>query len=1023
MEETGKYSILVVDDEVVNVEVLTNILTPAYTVYTAGDGKSALEKAEKHLRDVILLDVVMPEMDGYAVLFALKNAAKTRNNPVIFATALSDPGDEQKGLDMGAEDYITKPFSPTIVRRRIEKQIMMLNSLRAAEYDIINYKLAIESMNIALWRMDIVVGDPVNPDNRFIWTREFRQMLGYSDEDDFPNVLRSWSDRLHPEDKETAVAAFAAHINDRTGQTPYDIAYRMRHKNGEYRHWDGFGKTLRDSEGVPIRVSGAVRDVTEKKQAEIALGQRDKLLRAVNLAASVLLTAEGQETFEASLLEGMEIVGRSMDMDCVEIWQNEVVDGELHAVLKHYWFSETGREIKAGVPVFRFPYSDSPQWESRLSRGEYIQGEVSALSREDQEFLSVFQIKTVLAIPIFMHDQFWGFCCIDDCRTSRSFTDDEVSILHSVCYMLANAINRRMLAAAMRRAEIAEESNKAKSRFLATMSHEIRTPMNSIMGFAELALDMPDASIAPRGKDYLVKIKDSTRWLLHIVNDILDISKIESGKMELECAPFDLHDVLSRCQSVILPGVQKKELDFSICAEPLNGKRLMGDPVRLYQALMNLLSNAVKFTNAGEIKLSSRVTQLDEGGATVVFAVRDSGIGMSSEQTEKIFDPFIQADSRTTRDYGGTGLGLAITKNIVELMGGTLSVQSRPGAGSTFSFEIRFDTVDAPGDAPDPSQLDLPEKPHFNALILVCDDNPMNQEVICGHLANVGIRTWVAENGKIGVDMVRHRMEKGDSPFDLVFMDMYMPVMDGMEAALRIMAMGTGTPVVAMTANIMASDLENYRQHGMPDYVGKPFTSQELWRVLLKYLTPVEGGRSVEQGLDDAELQRKLCLNFLRSNPAKYQAILEAAESGDIKLAHRLAHTLKGDAGMIGRSRLQDAAAAVEALLKDDALPLRGEEMHRLETELARALEELDRLFGGVVIQDERKMPTSGEIRALFEKLEPMLNNINPECTDLLDEIRAIPGTEELALRIEEYEFELAAETLAALKEKWAGSP
>ena len=388
-----------------------------------------------------------------------------------------------------------------------------------------------------------------------------------------------------------------------------------------------------------------------------------------------------------------------------------------------------------------------------------------------------------------------------------------------------------------RRFEAAELQSQAKSDFLATMSHEIRTPMNSIMGFAELA---QGSDTLEQINSYLEKITDSTRWLLNIIDDILDISKIESGKMELERVPFNLHEVFLRCQSVMLPITKEKGIELRVYSEPVIGRNLIGDPVRLYQALMNLLSNAVKFTDHGTVRFSSSVKTTDHGAVLVYFEVKDSGIGMTPGQTERIFEPFVQADSSTTRNYGGTGLGLPITKSIVEMMGSSLHVESLPGKGSTFGFEIVFDTVSSDDGSSASEDFKVLRKPTFDALVLVCDDNPMNQEVICEHLTRVGIRTVIAENGKEGVDIVRERIEKGEPPFDLILMDMFMPVMDGMEAAMQIMELRTSTPIAAMTANIMTSELEKYKKHGMPDCLGKPFTSQELWRVLLKYLKPLE---------------------------------------------------------------------------------------------------------------------------------------------------------------------------------------
>jgi len=562
--------------------------------------------------------------------------------------------------------------------------------------------------------------------------------------------------------------------------------------------------------------------------------------------------------------------------------------------------------------------------------------------------------------------------------------------------------------------EEAQAANRAKSVFLAKMSHEIRTPMNSIMGFAELALSK---AISPQVKEYLGKITDSTKWLLRIINDILDISKIESGRIEFEKVPFDLHSVFTRCQSVIGQSADKKGLELHVYTEPPIGKKLLGDPVRIYQALMNLLSNAVKFTNSGTVKVSSAITEFGENSVSVYFEVKDSGIGMTAEQIGKIFEPFMQADSSTTRNYGGTGLGLAITRNIVELMGGALKVESEPGVGSIFSFELTLETVDALDDMPEYSEISIIEKPVFSGLVLICEDNQMNQQVICEHLKRVGLSTAIAENGKMGVEMVEERIRKGLPPYDLIFMDIFMPVMDGVEAAEKITALGTRTPIVAMTANVMTSALEKYKESGMDDCVGKPFTTQELWRCLLKYLVPIKFKEVDEtvQMRDNDELLKKLRRKFAKDNQAKYAEITGALATGDMTLAHRLTHTIKSTAGMIGKAGLQSAAAEVEELLKNGVFPATGQ-MNALEIELSRALNELTPLLGAPEGQHRAGDSDASQARELLERLGAMLENINPECVNLLEEIRTLPGTEELVRQIEDYDFEAAAQTLAGLK-------
>ncbi|MDR0442492.1 MAG: transporter substrate-binding domain-containing protein [Treponema sp.] len=383
--------------------------------------------------------------------------------------------------------------------------------------------------------------------------------------------------------------------------------------------------------------------------------------------------------------------------------------------------------------------------------------------------------------------------------------------------------------------EAAQAASRSKSTFLANMSHEIRTPMNSIIGFSELAMD---GEIPERTKEYLSKILENSEWLLQIINDILDISKIESGKMELETISFDLHEIFAACRTLIAPKAEEKGIALHFYAEPPVGKKLLGDPTRLRQVIINILSNAVKFTNTGSVKIAATVKGKPNGNITISFVIKDTGIGMTAEQTARIFEPFMQAEVSTTRKYGGSGLGLTITKSIINLMGGTLSVESMPGLGSKFSFDLTFKTIDVP-ERDRPIKVKQIEKPVFEGEVLLCDDNKMNQQLICEHFARVGLKTVVAGNGKEGVEAVRRRMESGEKRFDLIFMDIHMPVMDGLEATVEIIKLDTGTPIIAMTANVMSDNREQYITNGMEDCVSKPFTSQELWNCLLRHLTPV----------------------------------------------------------------------------------------------------------------------------------------------------------------------------------------
>jgi len=313
--------------------------------------------------------------------------------------------------------------------------------------------------------------------------------------------------------------------------------------------------------------------------------------------------------------------------------------------------------------------------------------------------------------------------------------------------------------------------------------------------------------------------------------------------------------------------------------------------------------------------------------------------------------------------------------------------------------------------------LDGFKKPKFEGEILICEDNAMNQQVACEYLTKSGFKTTVAENGKIGVDMVQSRMQKGEKQFDLIFMDIHMPVMSGLEAAEKILALGLGIPIIAMTANIMPDDIEAYKEIGMNDCIGKPFTSQELWHCLVNYFNPVswqtEDKTQGEQ--DDNELRQKLIRKFVENYRGVFGDITNAINAGDINLAHRIAHNLKSNAGQLDKVLLQQAAEEVENSLKNGKNLTILRQMNALENELNEVIKEL------APMAYEQPTPSPAELmdaiaaRKLLEELEPMLNDSDLECMSFINELRLIPGSEELIRQIENFEFKLAMEALVKL--------
>ncbi|RIX41927.1 MAG: response regulator [Rhodocyclales bacterium GT-UBC] len=383
--------------------------------------------------------------------------------------------------------------------------------------------------------------------------------------------------------------------------------------------------------------------------------------------------------------------------------------------------------------------------------------------------------------------------------------------------------------------DAAEAANRAKSTFLANMSHELRTPMNAIMGMTELALRRSEDD---KQREQLRKAVGASRHLLAIINDILDISKIEAGHLELEKTGFRLGSVLENLRSMIGENARKKglALEIDLPAE-LADTPLEGDPLRLGQILINLAGNAIKFTERGKIAIRARLAQATDDSLLVKLEVEDSGIGIALEDQPRLFSAFEQADGSTTRRYGGTGLGLAISKRLVGLMQGEIGVDSLPGLGSTFWFTARLTRLNRL----DSTGIPLPGKDneahlradYAGARILLVEDEPINQEVSRELLEFAGLQVDLASNGQMAIDCVRHQA------YDLILMDMQMPVMNGTDAsqAIRELPEGRTVPIIALTANAFDEDRLRCLEAGMNDHIGKPVDPEMLYATLLKWLS------------------------------------------------------------------------------------------------------------------------------------------------------------------------------------------
>ena len=403
--------------------------------------------------------------------------------------------------------------------------------------------------------------------------------------------------------------------------------------------------------------------------------------------------------------------------------------------------------------------------------------------------------------------------------------------------------------------EAAEDAARAKADFLANMSHEIRTPMNAVIGMTQLALK---AEPSPRVHSYLSKIQSSSQLLLGVINDILDFSKIEARKMGLDRTDFELRQLLDDVTALIAEKAANKGLKLIVSTASDVPDRLVGDPLRLQQVLLNLANNAVKFTERGEVEIRVKLQLRQADSVELRFEVRDTGIGVSPEQQEQLFQSFQQADSSTTRRYGGTGLGLSISKRLVELMGGEIGVESQPGRGSRFWFTVRLErmpdeaaaaalpaagSMAAPA-AATPSSSALAARPEIVALrgarVLIVDDNETNLIVARAYVGKLGLSFETARGGREAVEKAcRER-------FDAILMDLQMPEMDGFEAARAIRAHeatqgAAPVPIIALTAAVMLKDLLATEAAGMNDHVSKPINRQQLAATLSRWIPAQHG--------------------------------------------------------------------------------------------------------------------------------------------------------------------------------------